>query len=155
MAPIRQLVYVSKAARPLSAREVQALAEVARENNRRMDVSGALLFVDNTFMQILEGDSDVLESLLETIRRDDRHRDLRVLSDSRHARRYFEGWSMGLVNPQDEARAQAREDLEASITPPGDGKAEAASVLVSPIFTMLQTLYQADTAGRGESDSRV
>jgi hypothetical protein len=155
MTAVRQVVYVSKAARPLSARDLQALAEVARENNRRIGVSGALLFVDDTFMQILEGDSEVLDGLLEAIRSDDRHRDLRILSDKQHERRYFEGWSMGLVNPQQEARTQAREDLAASVPPADGGKAEAANVLVSPIFTMLQALYQADTAGQQGGDGRA
>ena len=56
-------------------------------NNQRDNLTGALVFSDGIFMQVLEGPSKAIDATLARIMEDRRHRSLRILrretSDSR------------------------------------------------------------------------
>ena len=56
-----------------------------------------LLFVDQTFFQVLEGDPDVVQELYEKIGRDQRHCNVLMLAKSEIEERNFGDWSMGFV----------------------------------------------------------
>ncbi len=63
-------------------------------NNERLSVTGALLFCDSWFLQVLEGDrADVCE-LYETISRDSRHSRLQLVMTKAIEQRRFDGWRM-------------------------------------------------------------
>ena len=90
------LLYVSLATRPMSGRELRDMVEAARESNRAQGITGFLLYLNGSFMQILEGSRPRIESLMERIRRDARHHRLRVVIEGPIAKRAFLDWSMGL-----------------------------------------------------------
>lgn len=60
-----------------------------------MDVTGYLVRTPEHYVQVLEGPSDVLDDLLDIIRRDERHYDFEMLRDIEVAHRSFGNWSMG------------------------------------------------------------
>lgn len=94
--PIDFVIYVSRAAQPMSA---QALAEFHRqvsEANRQAGVSGCLVHQDGCFMQMLEGRREVLRALLDRIRADPRHTDFRLVIEGPAQRRIFHDWGMVL-----------------------------------------------------------
>ncbi|WP_405371930.1 MULTISPECIES: BLUF domain-containing protein [unclassified Microbacterium] len=100
------LVYASRAAIPFDhARLVELLAQ-SRENNARREVTGMLVYSEPDFIQILEGPSDSVRSLLAIIADDGRHTDVRVLLEETIAERRFAAWSMG-YEPSDPADAIA------------------------------------------------
>ena len=47
---VYRLVYISKAHKDLSDRELDKILSVSREGNARKDISGLLLFVDGDFL---------------------------------------------------------------------------------------------------------
>ena len=54
-----------------------------------------LLHADGNFIQYIEGERDIVESLFDLICRDGRHRNILKLADGEIEERLFPGWSMG------------------------------------------------------------
>ena len=89
------LTYVSSAVTPFSPRQLRDLLAVCRENNRRRDITGMLLYKDGNFMQALEGDEEAVLGLHTIIAGDPRHRGLITLLQGPTQDRQFARWSMG------------------------------------------------------------
>ncbi len=100
--------YVSEIATGVTDLDVQIILGVAQLNNRRLDVTGMLVQSDGHFAQVLEGRPEVVSGLLEKIRLDRRHRDVRVLLQEDVSRRQFANWGMGLVR-RDDKTAEMRQ----------------------------------------------
>ena len=99
---IRTICYVSTAVQSLTEQGLSKLYEQVIENNKEKYVTGVLLFSDGNFMQIMEGEDDVLETLYQKIREDDRHHHLFKLVDHFIDERIFEYYSNGFTIVTDE-----------------------------------------------------
>ena len=88
------LIYLSSATHLFSPAELQALLEQARVKNARLGITGILLYREGNFLQLLEGETSVVESLYQTILRDARHQGCIRLLDGVIAERAFPEWSM-------------------------------------------------------------
>jgi Sensors of blue-light using FAD len=95
MPSLIQLIYASAATRRLSASDLTALLDCARENNTRLGLTGMLLYADGSFFQVLEGPEEVVTELYQRIECDDRHTQVTRIISEPIPRRYFNGWSMG------------------------------------------------------------
>jgi len=95
---VRQLIYTSQAASPFDAAALRALLTLARARNTAANVSGMLLHVDGSFLQVLEGEADVVVPLFEKIGRDVRHRRVITLLARELEVRNFADWSMGFFD---------------------------------------------------------
>ncbi|WP_217989579.1 EAL domain-containing protein [Sphingomonas lenta] len=76
---------------------VQNILAASRRNNAEAKVSGALMFTDGYFAQVLEGDRAEVERVFERIQLDDRHSDVQLLSFEAVPTRVFPTWSMAFV----------------------------------------------------------
>ena len=97
---IHTVYYRSHASLPIGSdldREIDAILRVARERNGNDDVTGALVFSENKFFQVLEGPPSRVERTLERILRDARHSKHTVLHRVNRFERRFTGWSMAYV----------------------------------------------------------
>jgi hypothetical protein len=83
--------------------EVQQLLASARANNARVSVTGALLFNEGLFAQVLEGPQSEVERIFETIQCDRRHSDVTILQSGLEERRRFPDWSMAFASPSGES----------------------------------------------------
>lgn len=90
-----QLVYVSSATILFSLDMLTELLERSRVRNAAAGISGMLLYKDGNFMQVLEGDEDVVQHLFEHIGRDPRHHGSIILLKGSLDERQFPEWSMG------------------------------------------------------------
>ncbi len=70
---LERIVYVSRVAPGVDLAEVEAMVRTARTRNGPEGVSGALLYLDNFFAQVLEGAADQVEAVFARIARDPRH----------------------------------------------------------------------------------
>lgn len=104
-----QLVYVSAARELFSPADLAALLAKARANNSRLGVTGMLVYHDGNFMQVLEGEREVVRSLAARIELDPRHRNFIALRQREVTEREFGEWSMGFVD----SSALAVEDRDA------------------------------------------
>jgi hypothetical protein len=74
-----QLTYVSGATIPFSDDEIGELLLDARRNNEANAITGILLFHAGSFLQVLEGPVEAVDTVFATISRDPRHSRILVL----------------------------------------------------------------------------
>lgn len=92
---MHELIYRSRAAAPFDRAEIGRILATARRVNAENGVTGLLLYSDESFLQVLEGDEDVVGATFARIEADPRHRDLVVLVDGPVASRAHPDWTMG------------------------------------------------------------
>jgi len=101
---IKRVMYVSTKHASFSDEEIIELGRRSSLNNNRLGLTGVLISVHEYFFQILEGKEAVLESLLEKIRSDSRHRDVTILSVEYGLEdRIFTDWGMRTICLNDES----------------------------------------------------
>lgn len=66
----------------------------ARRNNRRDDITGALICRQDLYLQLIEGPEVEIDALYNRIEADDRHVDVRLLLTDEVATRMFPAWAM-------------------------------------------------------------
>jgi len=91
-------LYASRARLPLLPATIDAIVDQSRRNNPPRGITGLLCFVDDIFVQVLEGGRDEVCDLFNTIVRDDRHQGVRMLVYEEIGERRFGHWNMGQVN---------------------------------------------------------
>jgi len=101
-----QLVYVSSATKPFSSNELRELLAVAEAANAIAGITGALLYSEGNFIQVLEGPEEAVKETYERICGDPRHRGILKLLGRPIEERSFPGWAMGSprLRPEDAAR---------------------------------------------------
>lgn len=103
------LAYISDAARVYSEQEMEDLLRVCRKNNKELNVSGMLLYAENKFLQILEGNPEVVHALYEKIEQDSRHHNVTIMDTDLIEERSFDEWSMGFHKTNSEGLDQISE----------------------------------------------
>jgi hypothetical protein len=96
--PLFTLLYASRATRTFDDADLLDLLRHARAANERRGVTGMLLHAQGRFMQVLEGERDVVLDLLAAIRRDPRHEAIVVTQVEAIDERRFGDWTMGFVH---------------------------------------------------------
>ena len=79
----------------MSEDALRELLQQARTENERQGITGALVYGDGQFMQIIEGNESVLAALYAKLLQDPRHINVVKLADKQIAQRSFQDWSMG------------------------------------------------------------
>ena len=98
-----RLIYRSRNLIPPDDRkaELGSLFSTARSNNKKQDITGALLVHGDWFAQVLEGDEAPVRALFTRIEQDGRHDNVSVLA-SGPADRVFGRWAMARVSAEGE-----------------------------------------------------
>jgi hypothetical protein len=94
-----QIMYSSQATEPMTITGLENILADARAGNQARNVTGALVYVDGVFFQILEGDRDVVRNLMSNIASDTRHQSVKVFYEAEVSVRAFESWNMAYVAP--------------------------------------------------------
>ena len=97
------LTYQSRASTPPTEHELDALVAEARVRNHSVGVTGMLLYEDGRFLQTLEGPPESLAMIWASIRRDERHEEIEVLTEHLVASRLFSDWDLLLYRKRDQA----------------------------------------------------
>ncbi|MEM1051266.1 MAG: BLUF domain-containing protein [Pseudomonadota bacterium] len=97
------LTYQSRASAPPSDNELNELVARARLRNQSVGVTGMLLYEDGRFLQTLEGPPDGLGAVWGSIQRDERHKDIELLSEHYVEARLFSDWDLLLYRKREEA----------------------------------------------------
>lgn len=96
------LIYTSYAIDPFDETRLIELLKVARENNRLLNITGMLLYVNGKFMQVLEGNRQTVKDLYTHITNDPRHKRVTTLLEGDSPTRMFDRWSMGFKKLSDD-----------------------------------------------------
>lgn len=91
-------IYTSRATIAASPARHNDILDVSQRNNRMLGVTGFLLREDDYFLQFLEGPKPGLFKLLDRIRKDSRHEDMRTLQVGSASRIFLPDWQMGYVD---------------------------------------------------------
>ncbi len=109
MRNVHELIYRSRSAGPFDRAEIGRILASARRINGANDVTGLLLYSDQSFLQVLEGDEPAVRETFARISDDRRHHDIVVLADGPLVERRHPDWTMGfhhldggLVGPGEE-----------------------------------------------------
>ena len=94
-----QIMYSSEAAEPMTVTGLEQILTDARAGNELRNVTGALVYVDGVFFQILEGEEDVVRNLMTSIASDSRHHSVKVVYEAEVDARAFESWRMAYLSP--------------------------------------------------------
>ncbi len=105
------LTYQSRAATLPSEAELDALVAKARVRNHSVGVTGMLLYERGRFLQTLEGPTEGLDQIWNSIRRDDRHADIEVLTKHLVAARLFSDWDLLLYRKLEQTPQSLLEKL--------------------------------------------
>jgi hypothetical protein len=97
------IAYVSATTEAMTEDGVAAILVKSRANNRRLGLTGALLYHGGRFIQMLEGPDDEVRARYEIIAADPRHRNVQLISDTAIVERQFPEWTMGFRAPADSA----------------------------------------------------
>jgi hypothetical protein len=97
-----RLIYSSEATAEMTRPDLEQMLEDSRLRNAKRNITGALVFSDGVFLQVLEGQKDDVDDLMDRIRRDPRHRDVTVILEEETDARIFPTWRMACVNPRPE-----------------------------------------------------
>lgn len=91
--PLMQLVYAS---RPFGFDDLalRGILNTAQRNNARDGITGSLICREDLFLQLLEGQGDVVQAAYDRICRDDRHTDVRLIVMREAEGRLFPEWAM-------------------------------------------------------------
>jgi hypothetical protein len=98
-----RVTYVSREVAGLSSDRLLALISQCHRNNPSKGLTGMLLHGNGTFLQVLEGDESVVDSLMTAIAQDPRHTGMTIVRRESVTERQFDGWSMGFERVTDES----------------------------------------------------
>ena len=101
-----QIIYSSKSATPMQMDDLEDILESARESNTDAGITGALVYIDGFFLQILEGEARAVEALMARIAKDVRHETVSVLKQGNMTTSLFSDWRMAYVSATAEQVAE-------------------------------------------------
>jgi hypothetical protein len=90
-------VYTSTISDEFEPSDIESILACARKNNRGNDVSGALCFSRNHFLQCLEGSRARVNETYRNILNDRRHKNIIILSYEEIVSRVFGQWTMSYI----------------------------------------------------------
>jgi hypothetical protein len=83
----------------MTVTDLEKILTDARAGNQARNVTGALVYVDGVFFQILEGDQAIVRNLMANIASDTRHHSVKVFYQAQVDVRAFQSWSMAYLGP--------------------------------------------------------
>lgn len=101
MSAMFSLVYRSTAIENFVDVDIRKMLENAKIYNERKEITGCLLYHNNTFIQLLEGEENEVRKLYRKIKKDIRHRDISVLHIEENINPLFSKFSMVYNNLND------------------------------------------------------
>jgi len=143
MQKLLQLVYISKATRLMTNKDLLLLLEQSRRNNASHDITGMLLYMESPFigkfegrfMQALEGSEADVKLVFDRIKNDDRNRGIIVLREGSLEKRQFAGWSMGFQI------LKASAEWPAYVDPANFFKEQSPIKSIEPAMILLRSFY--------------
>lgn len=99
-----RLVYTSRSCDPF-AQDLPAILDWSHSFNPKLNVTGVLCYLDGVYMQYLEGEESTVDALFKSIQADSRHQGVTQLERRAIPKRAFPGWSMALLDWNDNTRA--------------------------------------------------
>ncbi len=88
------ILYTSKEKCELGFKEIESMLLTARVFNHANGITGCLIHHKGSFIQLIEGEKDVVQNLYDKIKKDKRHYQIRELFSGLSIERLFKNWYM-------------------------------------------------------------
>lgn len=85
-------------------KQIKSILDQSYQNNKNRGITGALLFNQTYFAQVLEGDRKSITQTFCHISKDRRHDDIVLLSTTPITERIFKDWTMAFAGKSDSAQ---------------------------------------------------
>ena len=95
MPNLHRLVYTSFRKPQCTDKEIENILAACKRNNPGLNITGVLIHSKKRFIQYLEGDGELIKSLYEKIKEDDRHASTNLRNYEPISERVFPSWNMG------------------------------------------------------------
>jgi hypothetical protein len=115
--------------------EIEKILLASRRNNPPAGITGALLFNEGLFAQVLEGPLPAIERTFERIQQDPRHSDVTVLQSGPCENREFGDWSMAFAATGSDSQTAAE-----GPSSPIENALSGPSVAAEKVIDMLREL---------------
>ena len=112
MSALVHCIYTSVQAQSLTDADIAKLVKDSRENNAARGLTGILLHVGDTFLQVLEGAPEVVDRLYASILADSRHTKITCIIQEPIPRRFFSDSLMTLATLSPTELAAILEDRD-------------------------------------------
>ncbi len=89
------IVYFSSSVGAFEEKDLTSISQQSRNYNPPLGITGVMLYVRGSIIQVLEGDRDALEALYSKIERDTRHTNISKVFSRPITKRLFAEWNMG------------------------------------------------------------
>ncbi len=106
-----QLTYSSTVVLGTNKEYLEQILEEARKRNLEEHITGCLVYYQNRFVQILEGDKRRVLKVYGKIRHDTRHHSLQLLWEGDVPERYFADWSMAYYRHSETLTPNRNEEM--------------------------------------------
>ena len=97
-----ELIYCSSSSNDLNSDDLEDILNTARTFNTKNDITGCLLYYKSEFIQILEGEKNIVQELYNNISKDKRHMNTILVSEGEKVERSFDNWSMAFYELSDD-----------------------------------------------------
>jgi len=95
--PIYGWLYISQPAKHVNFNTVQKISTVSYRNNRKRNLSGALIYDHRHFIQYVEGEWSVIAALREKIQLNTNHYEILTVTFGEIFQRRFKNWTMSYI----------------------------------------------------------
>jgi hypothetical protein len=128
------IVYISAAVNLPTDDDMRELLIKSQTNNKKFDVTGLLLYHKGVFMQVIEGEDDIIRQLFKKIEKDPRHTAVIKLAEEKIEERSFGEWAMAFKTISDKEFSK----LEAYVQP---DKLDLPPNSESEAFKLIKTFF--------------
>jgi hypothetical protein len=94
MKSLISLIYASRATECFHEHEIPDLLQQVRIANAKQEITGMLLYISGSFLQVLEGQPEMVDAVFSSILRDEKHTQVTLIARDSIPERAFEGWTM-------------------------------------------------------------
>jgi hypothetical protein len=94
--PLLQIVYISTARTECTPVQLEAILASSIRHNKQNGITGLLVYLKGTFMQVIEGEEPAMRETYGRIKADTRHYNLLNLIETPLVSREFPSWHMAL-----------------------------------------------------------
>lgn len=96
--PLVELIYYSHSINTLTQDDFELLLKDAQLKNTENSITGAIVYGEGTFIQLVEGPRDNVNRLFQSISHDARHYDVSLIAFNNVSERRFPDWSMSYLD---------------------------------------------------------
>lgn len=89
------IIYSSRPTKALNDAELEELLAVSRTENKNYQVTGMLVCMSDSYIQLIEGYEEPIKRLYQNIVNDTRHDHVITLKEGQISKRFFPDWAMG------------------------------------------------------------